>query len=150
MKPLPGRLGAALLTFVAVLAVGTTLRLIGGPESARNARLDERRAKDLEQLAQWIVRPYGLDGHAPERLSGAVPEHLSLTDPATDEPYDYRPGPDGGFAICTTITEPLLFAWAQPRSLVHNPALRVGESWDASSGRFCLGTPGPPGEREPR
>ncbi|MDX1418543.1 MAG: hypothetical protein R3181_01135 [Rubricoccaceae bacterium] len=91
---------------VVVAAVVAGLLTVGGAGEARLERLDRERLADLDRIERALARdrtrplPPSLDRDA-LALSEA-----DLTDPATGEPYGYRPLSDSTYELCATFALP--------------------------------------------
>ena len=91
-------LGLKILTGVVILAViaavGYGIYLAGSPAEQRLMRFDERRISDLRRISSVVNEYWNANKEFPPSL-----EHLNsprfsasaVKDPATEEPYEYRP-----------------------------------------------------------
>lgn len=106
----PPRLALGLaLAAVATLAAVAGLMVVGGPGTARLERLDERRARDLKGLAQWLEHHREQEGRLPETLGALepmLPGEVSALDPATGAPYVYERLGENDFRLCAELALP--------------------------------------------
>jgi len=130
------RLAVAVSIAAVVAAVVAGLWVIGSPAEQRLLRFDERRASDLLQLSQaanWHhSERRALPTSAAELVDGRRLSRLPL-DPATNEPYEYRPTGERKFELCA------VFARA-------SRAEDAKDFWYHDAGRQCfeLDVPEPP------
>lgn len=85
---------------VVVAAIVAGLLTVGGVRTARGERLDRERLADLDRIHRALAEtrlPLSLDS-LETRLSDA-----DLTDPATGEPYAYRPLSDSTYELCASF-----------------------------------------------
>jgi hypothetical protein len=94
---------------VATLAVaaGITLGLmkLGGRGRQRDISADQRRSQDLQNIANAIGGWYGNERKLPPDLS-AIRQYnsgLSLRDPITSVPYEYRSTGGTQYELCATF-----------------------------------------------
>lgn len=126
----------ALLVVLAVLAIGFQRLGSRGRQRALNA--DARRVEDLQSLAHCIR------ARSQTKLPATLAElpstpAVSLKDPVTQAPYEYRPQSGTSYLLCAT------FATA---SASDDGGVRPGYSfWSHPQGRHCYqldaGQPGP-------
>lgn len=91
-----------------VVAVIAGLLITGSPAEQRLRRLDEQRVAELRQLASAAQRRWQLEQRLPaadELVDGALLTRLP-TDPATDQPYEYRITGPRQFEVCATFDRP--------------------------------------------
>lgn len=145
----PPRLALALSLVGAVaVVVVAALLMVGGPGTARLARLDEVRARELIELVHAIERHRILTGSLPSKLdqlhigpTGPAP----IRDPATGEPYVYEPLGDTRFRVCAVLAVPRA-APAVPEPLRLDSSRRVAAMRvDPGTGRTCWESVEPPG-----
>ena len=113
MSAAPLRLSVALgFGAVAAVAVIVGLATVGGPGAARLERYDERRVRDVAELANAIERHRIFTGSLPESLDdvraarSAPPGPPPTRDPDTGAPYDYEVLGDKRFRVCTRLSAP--------------------------------------------
>jgi hypothetical protein len=94
---------AAILATAAVLIVGGLgFWKTHGPSMQRLVRADEKRERNLNQLANEIDNYYRQhDKQLPEKLSDS--QKTRYADPVTKKPLEYTPRPPASFALCTTF-----------------------------------------------
>lgn len=147
MSAAPLRLSVALgFGAVAAVAVIAGLATVGGPGAARLERYDERRVRDVAELANAIERHRIFTGSLPESLDAvrADPSVPPPTrDPETGAPYDYEVLGEKRFRVCTRLSAPDV----QPPML---GPIRMAESRRVAnivpdpSGRLCWESAEPP------
>ena len=90
-----------------IAAIGAGLILIGPPSAERSRRLDEVRVRDLTQLAYGIDLYWQREGALPGSVDAlaTVPDasFRSTMDPATSEPYSYRPVDSSRYELCASF-----------------------------------------------
>jgi hypothetical protein len=119
--------GLAILIVIAAAAVG--FRLSGSPAAERARRLDVRRVDDLEQISGAIDLYYMRQHTLPGRLTDLGPPsgpRLSIADPATSEPYEYRTLAAKRYELCAAFTAPSDAARYEP------------QFWRHGAGRQCF------------
>jgi len=116
--------GAAAVAVLVVLALG--FHQLGPREEQRAIRADEQRVRDLQLIAQAIyVRQSALPASLAELPSRSV---ISLNDPVTHAPYEYRPQSGMSYELCATFgTDSATNAGPQ------NPS-----PWNHPRGRYCF------------
>lgn len=92
-----------------VAAVGAGLFVAGSPVEQRLRRLDDRRVDHLRSLAsaadRYFEREERLPGAAAELVDGLFLTRVP-TDPATQQPYEYRVTGPRQFELCATFDRP--------------------------------------------
>lgn len=88
---------------VVVAAIVAALLTVGGAGKARLERLDRERIADLDRIALELASAW-----TPPPLPSLEAYRLplsedDLTDPATGEPYGYRPLSDSTYELCATF-----------------------------------------------
>ena len=130
MSAVAGRPLVAAFAIVLVIAgVGGGLWILGSPAQERVNRLDGRRVADLQQIERAVhlhwTRQSRLAASLDE-LSGEAGVRISLRDPVTMEPYEYRALDDTRFEVCA------LFESAEPREG------STAGFWSHEAGRQCF------------
>lgn len=126
--------GLVIATAVAVAAtVVAAVAVIGSPSAQRQARLDERRVRDLRQLEAAVEVYATRDGRLPgsvEMLGPATGRDLSLVDPVSRAPYAYEPRDARRYRLCADFGTDTR---AQDRR-----GLPVDAGWRHPAGRHCF------------
>jgi hypothetical protein len=96
---------------VVVVIIVAAFFIMGSPSDQRAKRIDARRVEHLSAIF-WEVNDYYRQNEIlPESLAGfetrVVPDYLSLTDPETDEPYEYVVSGERTFKLCATFVTAL-------------------------------------------
>ncbi|GIW68918.1 MAG: hypothetical protein KatS3mg100_412 [Candidatus Parcubacteria bacterium] len=95
----------ALVVFVVVAGFAS----VGSPSYARNLRYDELRENALRELV-WRIQSYALErGSLPASLSDVLSSahgDLSLEDPETGDPFDYKTLSESSFELCAVFALP--------------------------------------------
>src|SRR5690606_34129574 len=145
----PPRIALALgLAAAGAVAIVAALLSVGGPGTARLERLDERRARDLGELAGAVERHRVFTGRLPEALdevragpSGPPPAR----DPETGAPYDYEVLGEQRFRVCARMSLPEAPPPGPHPLRIPDSSRVAGAVMDAETGRLCRETAEPPG-----
>jgi hypothetical protein len=102
----PGRplLVAASLVVGAALAAG--LWVLGTPSAQREARMDERRERDLAAIVVQVDRYHVREGRLPADLATVAAQpglRLAVADPVDAAPYGYTPTGADRYRLCATF-----------------------------------------------
>ncbi|MEO8634655.1 MAG: hypothetical protein ABI587_05185 [Gemmatimonadales bacterium] len=122
---------AAVITAIAVVAVGVGVYVAGSPAEARLHRLDERRIEDLQMARRLIDLYWTQHGLLPATLDSLTRSPIDtarLHDPVTGGPYVYRPSADSAYELCADFARPSETGW---RGLPE-------ENWQHPAGRGCF------------
>ena len=119
---------AVIVSSVAVaITVAVGLYLAGSPGEQRLFRMDERRTRDLGQIAVAVQMYWqgqqSLPAELPDIVDGQQLDWLP-TDPATQTVYEYLPGEDR-FQLCAVFDRP-------------SPDSQPGDFWGHPAGRHCF------------
>ncbi len=90
-----------------LLTIAAGFLIIGTPWQARQYRLDEQRAQDLQSLQGQIISFYQSKQMLPSVLSQLEDPTLYYNipvDPVTGSPYEYIKDADLGFQLCATFS----------------------------------------------
>jgi hypothetical protein len=129
------RLFGAAATLAVLGAVVWGFLIVGGPLARRTERMDQRRIDDLRTIHAEIVALVRDPKH-PETPKQPLPRTLeelaararyrkiSLVDPETGEPYEFRVTGPTTYVLCATF--------AQPRDETHDVF------WNHAAGRHCF------------
>jgi hypothetical protein len=132
---LAAAVGAAVLA-----AVAAGLILLGPPSEERGRKLDDQRIAELRAVAGAIDRYWIRHDSLPPSLEALANERdvsVSLQDPETRQPYEYRPLDDGTYELCADF--------AQDSSDDEQPPVGDRDSdaaypgfWSHGAGRHCF------------
>lgn len=118
----------AIATTVVVIIVGLVgLYLSGPPAEQRLLRLDERRVRDLNQIANAAQRYWQEQGELPATLQQLVDgRRLNKlpVDPGSGQAYQYTAG-DKQFSVCAEFSRP-------------TEAMTTIEFWQHPAGAHCF------------
>ena len=119
---------AVIASSIAVAAtVAAGLYLAGSPGEQRLYRMDERRVRDLGQIAVAVQTHWQRHQEVPALLQEAV-DGQQLTrlpaDPGTESEYQYLPAEDR-FQLCAVFDRP-------------SPDPKPGDFWAHPEGRHCF------------
>ncbi len=130
------RLAAVAATIVVIAAVVWGFVVAGTPDERRQDKLDERRLTDLRAIVREM-QTYVMRSEGPQpRLKRGLPRtldelqeavtgtRLSLNDPDTGQPYEYKPLEWNTYQLCATFDR------------VRELHLRV--FWNHPAGRHCF------------
>ena len=131
MKPLsPHTVFVAIAVLVVGAVVTAGLILVGPPSEARVERLDARRVEDLQRLSRLIDVHWAKH----DRLSATLdevtlaPHGAGARDPATGQPYAFRPTGEKRYELCAVFDRPSTVA-----------SREIGqEFWAHTAGRGCF------------
>jgi hypothetical protein len=126
-----------------VIAVISGLRLHGPPAEEHLRRLDSRRVSDLRAIARAVDLHWTRIGSLPSSLEDLPPElrtTLSLSDPETRQPYEYRVLGSESYELCAR------FARGSPMIRESNR----DDFWLHGAGRHCFEISVKRIDREPR
>ncbi|MET0814425.1 MAG: hypothetical protein ABWX88_04470 [Pseudoxanthomonas sp.] len=127
-----GRWLAIAASVVVVATIVAAMLAMGSPASQRESRMDRKREQDLQRIAMLI------DGRAeqgrplPADLASLAREpgrRMSITDPATDAPYEYRTTGDRDYLLCAVF--------ATDTAQESRPAW-MDQEWEHGKGRHCF------------
>lgn len=136
--------GTALLVLVAVVC---GFLVMGSPATIRKLRFDERRISDLNMIQNRIVSEFW---YGKGRLPGTLPELndpisgiLTLTDPETNEMYEYSTAGKLSFTLCAHFNFSSTGGGGGEKN-VPIPVSPVrysefgGQDWSHAAGRTCF------------
>jgi len=126
---------ALLATAVVVLAIVWGFVVAGSPDTRRQERLDERRLdalQDIQAEIQDLTRDPSRGGVRISKLPETLEElqkrarrrKITITDPETGAPYEYRVLDSTRYELCATFTLPRDAQW--------------GVFWNHLAGRHCF------------
>ena len=92
---------------VVALAIGAGFYVLGGPATVRARRLDLDRVSDLRSLSATIASVWSDHAQLPPSLDSLARSSpwaaLDVTDPVTNEPYEYRPLGGASYMLCAVF-----------------------------------------------
>jgi hypothetical protein len=101
------QVAGALATIAVTAAVVAGIFVLGSPAEERSRRLDERRVQDLSGIAR-AVDLYWTRNNASfpaslETLRNDTGARISITDPGTDAPYEFRRLEGSEYELCAVF-----------------------------------------------
>ena len=96
----------AVVTVAVTAAVIAGIYVLGSPLDERARRLDERRVEDLSGISQAIDVYWTRQSTLPASLDRLRPEtgaNVTVGDPVTGAPYEYRTVEGGKYELCATF-----------------------------------------------
>src|SRR5690242_6309144 len=100
------RFAGTIVTVAVTAAVVAGVYLLGSPAEGRARRLGERRGQELSGVAQAVDLYWTRESRLPaslEELRSATGAGITLADPSTGTPYDYRSLEDGNYELCASF-----------------------------------------------
>jgi hypothetical protein len=100
------RLAGTVVTLAVTAAVVAGVYLLGSPAEERARRLDERRVQDLSGIAQAVDLYWTRESRLPaslEQVRSDTGAAITVADPSTGAPYDYRQLEDGKYELCASF-----------------------------------------------
>jgi hypothetical protein len=100
------RIAGVFVTVAVTAAVISGIYLLGSPSEERARRLDERRVQDLSGIAQAVDLYWTRESRLPpslEQLRSDTGAAITVADPSTGAPYDYRSLEDGRYELCASF-----------------------------------------------
>lgn len=97
------------VVFVAVvlLAVVTAFVLVGSPAKAREAREDNQRIMNLQEINSAIMDFYNRESRLPDDLKSLTISDLSLQDPVTKIAYEFNKINANAYELCANFAQAL-------------------------------------------
>lgn len=130
---------AASATATVAIVIITGLVMLGSPREERMRRFDEQRVDHLSRLAGAMRTSWSRHHTLPDSLSGLPRDELAsnvtLTDPETGEPYEYRTTGQSTFELCATFR--LESDYQGPSSQARLGGQFSGTFWSHGAGRHC-------------
>lgn len=129
-------LGFWLLLAAGVAVVATVVAAVavmGTPDAQRRMRQDERRIRDLDRIVDVARIEAREHGRLPASLDVLAkrPGRLTIRDPFTDAPYEYRVVDARSFQVCAT------FETDSATDIDDGPRW-VASEWQHPAGRHCF------------
>jgi len=125
-----GAVVLAVATTVVVASIIAAVIMVGGPETGRLERLDERRVDDLQTVVKAIDRFWTDQERLPASLQelGEDPRaRIDFLDPGSGEPYEYRVLEGRAYELCAAFD-------TESRTSRRAPA----DFWSHGVGRRCF------------
>jgi uncharacterized membrane protein YidH (DUF202 family) len=129
------RIFSILVAIIIAAAVVYGLTLVGTPVQQRLIQFDERRVSDLQQITFAIDSYWERNKKLPEVLEDLRdPRYYlqSITDPKTDEGYDYHVISETDYELCA------VFETDSSQLIQEFPKAFSEQSWDHGAGRTCF------------
>jgi len=130
VKSPSGAVLLAVATAVVVASIIAAVVMVGGPETGRLERLDERRVDDLRAVVKAVDRFWTDQERLPASLQelGEDPRaRIDYLDPDSGEPYEYRVLEGRSYELCAVFEQ-------------ESPSPRRGlvDFWSHGVGRRCF------------
>lgn len=95
---------AASTAVIAVIVLG--FWNLGSPANQRDIGADQRRSEDLQRMARVLHQHYSGPMRLPSSLDEIQPNapYLSMRDPVTNLPYEFRPLSGAQYELCATFS----------------------------------------------
>lgn len=122
-----GRWLAAALVVAALATVAATVVVMGTPGAQREARLDDRRVRDLRHITGAIDRYHQTHGALPAALAALNEQpgvDLALLDPESAAPYGYAVSDGRRYRLCAVFRT--------------DSAARHETEWAHAAGNHCF------------
>src|SRR5687768_9736947 len=100
------QVAGTVVTVAVTAAVLAGIYLLGSPSEERARRLDERRVQDLSGISQAIDVYWTRQSNLPaslEQLRSETGASITVVDPLTGAPYEYRLVDDGRYELCASF-----------------------------------------------
>ncbi|WP_064749212.1 hypothetical protein [Lysobacter antibioticus] len=100
--------------------------IMGGPDTQRELRLDQRRAHELQQIKREVREYWEANARLPRDLPALAAQPgvaLSVADPETAQPYGYHPGESARYRLCARFA-------ADTGDERRRDAMRYGVEWN--------------------
>jgi hypothetical protein len=127
----PPQVLGGLLTIVVIAAVATGMLLLGSPAEERVRRFDGLRVEHLANIARTVDLYWTRHARLPSSFDELRTEpggNVGVTDPRTNDLYEYRPLEDGAYELCAQF---------ERGSLDRGEATGDG-FWSHGTGRQCF------------
>lgn len=125
--------GAVIAAVIATVGVG--IYLSGSPAAQRLMRFDERRITDLQRIAGEVNEYWRVNKEFPaslDHLDSAGFGSVLAIDPATGEPYEYRPLDEDNYELCAVFqTDSSQVGYDSGQS-------SLNRFWEHGVGRTCF------------
>ncbi|WP_226468689.1 hypothetical protein [Luteimonas panaciterrae] len=115
-----------------VAAVAGAVAVMGSPAAQREIRLDQRRARDLDEVANTVRAYAKKHGQPPPDLGTLTRQpgaHLDIADPVDGTPYVYSTDGKDNFRLCAHFTTDT----AKTRDVDW-----VARNWEHGAGKQCF------------
>lgn len=129
-----GRWIAVAAGVVVVATVVAAIVVMGSPSAQRAAKLDGRRARDLDRIVDVIGHYVARERSLPPDLATLAREpgrRLAIVDPVDGSPYAYEITGARTFRLCA------VFVTDTAKSMAGNER-RGGDEWHHGAGRQCF------------
>ena len=100
------QIAGTVVTVAVTAAVVAGIYLLGAPSEERARRLDERRVQDLSGVSQAIDLYWTRQSSLPatlEQLRSETGANVTVTDPVTNAPYEFRFLEEGKYELCASF-----------------------------------------------
>lgn len=134
------KIAAWLTIAVVALSIIGSFLVIGSPFAARNAKLDDRRISDLQNIQWQIVQFWQQKEKLPatlDELADPISGYVVPKDPVSKTTYEYKATGARSFELCA------VFSAKTPEGTrdlptVADPYAKNNETWTHEKGRHCF------------
>ena len=104
------KLLATIISLAVLAAIIIGLILAGSPAAERTRRTDSQRVEDLQSISYAVQTYAQTHNKLPASLEEAARQPdayvTRITDPETNQPYQYIPGDEKAYQLCATFDTP--------------------------------------------
>jgi hypothetical protein len=100
------QIAGTVVTVAVTAAVLAGIYMLGSPSEERARRLDDRRVQDLADIGRAVDLYWTRSSRLPsslEELRTETGANVTLADPATNAPYEFRPTGDDRYELCAAF-----------------------------------------------
>lgn len=129
-----GRWIAIAASVVMVASISASIWITGSPSAQRDARLDERRVRDMDQITDAIHAHWQEKAALPTSLAELASKpgtRLAVVDPVSGTPYEYSATGSHAYRLCARFT-------TDTALLPPDHYLAQEIRWAHGSGRQCF------------
>ncbi len=129
----------ATIAVVALSIIGSFL-VIGSPLNARNAKLDDNRISDLQNIQWQIVEFWQKKEKLPatlDELNDPISGYVTPKDPANEAAYEYKTTGPRSFELCATFSSKTKTD-NKTFPINADPYTKSNENWIHEEGRYCF------------
>ena len=115
-------------TVIVLVALGFGFFGIGSPSHNRDVDFDQRKVRNLKEVARNLSDYYSREKTLPQTLAAAVPYDPTIAqDPQSGVPFEYVPAKNGAYSVCAD------FLTVDRAQLTDNAPF-----WKHPAGHFCF------------
>jgi hypothetical protein len=98
--------GIAVLTIIIIATIVYGFMVVGSPADARNAKFDQERVSDIQQIRSAITSYTSKNNKLPDSIDDTKEFFYGIgvnEDPETKQPYEYQKIDNAHFKLCATF-----------------------------------------------